>query len=273
MNQIVIDKITDLVLTTNFANLFALPIPGIFTPQALLFELKTDKFEKWIDNLKLPIVDNLTINAVNSEKDLHEIYSKDDFVKNGYGKLVARSSAIPGFINQGFYLDGGVSANPIIPGEWATSGLLVITSQLMQPHRTIPKNRIEKLTYSWDFRSFQDYQNVIKGFSKVITLFPFIDDISSTDFALTKQQKLDLIQRGKKEALAQLEYYKLTNQSEPLKVNLALSGGGIRSISHIGIVQALLDNNIHPVNYSGTSGGSMLGVLLAGYEKMLNVPH
>ena len=46
-------------------------------------------------------------------------------------------------------------------------------------------------------------------------------------------------------------------------IGLTLSGGGAKGIAHIGVIQALLDNNIHPDIISGTSAGSIIGALYA----------
>ena len=46
-------------------------------------------------------------------------------------------------------------------------------------------------------------------------------------------------------------------------IGLTLSGGGAKGIAHIGVIQALLDNNIHPEIISGTSAGSIIGALYA----------
>jgi NTE family protein len=46
-------------------------------------------------------------------------------------------------------------------------------------------------------------------------------------------------------------------------IGLTLSGGGAKGIAHIGVIQALLDNNIKPEIISGTSAGSIIGSLYA----------
>ena len=56
-------------------------------------------------------------------------------------------------------------------------------------------------------------------------------------------------------------------------IGLVLSGGGVRSVAHIGLITVLLENNIIPTHVSGTSGGALIGALYAsGYEpqEMLN---
>lgn len=56
-------------------------------------------------------------------------------------------------------------------------------------------------------------------------------------------------------------------------VGLVLSGGGAKGIAHIGVIQALEDNNI-PIDYiTGTSMGAIVGGLYAcGYTaEMLDV--
>lgn len=50
-------------------------------------------------------------------------------------------------------------------------------------------------------------------------------------------------------------------------IGIVLSGGGVRAIAHIGLLQALQENNIHPQIISGTSGGALVGALYAaGYD-------
>lgn len=46
-------------------------------------------------------------------------------------------------------------------------------------------------------------------------------------------------------------------------IGLVLSGGGARGIAHIGVLKALSELNIHPTVISGTSAGSIIGVLYA----------
>jgi NTE family protein len=46
-------------------------------------------------------------------------------------------------------------------------------------------------------------------------------------------------------------------------IGLTLSGGGAKGIAHIGVLRALIDNNVHPTIISGTSAGSIIGVLYA----------
>lgn len=49
----------------------------------------------------------------------------------------------------------------------------------------------------------------------------------------------------------------------PIKYGLALSGGGARGIAHLGILQALEENDIRPSVMSGTSMGAMVAVSYA----------
>ena len=54
--------------------------------------------------------------------------------------------------------------------------------------------------------------------------------------------------------------------SKKVKVGLTLSGGGLKGIAHIGVIKALLENNIVPEIISGTSAGAIVGtVYAAGY--------
>ena len=46
-----------------------------------------------------------------------------------------------------------------------------------------------------------------------------------------------------------------------MKFGLALSGGGIRGAVHIGILQALIENNLKPDIIAGSSAGSIVGLL------------
>jgi NTE family protein len=47
------------------------------------------------------------------------------------------------------------------------------------------------------------------------------------------------------------------------KIGITLSGGGARGIAHIGVLQALEDNQIYPDVICGTSAGAVIGVLYA----------
>jgi predicted acylesterase/phospholipase RssA len=270
VNQTILDEVTKLSLNTNFADLFA--FPGLFITQASLLELKTDKFSKWIDNLKLPYCDNLYINCVNSQADKEEIYTLEDFKKYGYGELVSRSASIPGFISHGSYLDGGVSAGSNPPlDQWLNSDKSIFSIQLMMPYRTTPKNRIEKIFYAFDFMAFHSYILTKDKFgAKLKTFYPDINDVSSTDFGISKSAKEAMIARAYHVTLQQLEFYGIDKNTAKDKIHLALSGGGIRSVAHIGVVKALVEYGYQFDSYSGTSGGSLMAVLLAGYEKKLS---
>ena len=46
-------------------------------------------------------------------------------------------------------------------------------------------------------------------------------------------------------------------------IGLTLSGGGAKGIAHIGVIKALLENDIRPEIISGTSAGSIIGALYA----------
>jgi len=64
------------------------------------------------------------------------------------------------------------------------------------------------------------------------------------------------------------------NRSTQLRVGLALSGGAARGIAHVGVLQALVENNI-PVNaIAGASAGALIGGCFAAgvpIEKLLEM--
>jgi len=47
------------------------------------------------------------------------------------------------------------------------------------------------------------------------------------------------------------------------KVGLALSGGGVRGVAHLGVIQALTDHGIQFSHISGTSAGAVAGAFFA----------
>lgn len=54
---------------------------------------------------------------------------------------------------------------------------------------------------------------------------------------------------------------------EAYKTGITLSGGAARGITHLGVLQALNEEGIHPEMVSGVSGGAILGALYcAGWE-------
>ena len=46
-------------------------------------------------------------------------------------------------------------------------------------------------------------------------------------------------------------------------LGLALGGGGLKGLAHIGVLQVLLDAHIKPAFISGTSAGSIIAALYA----------
>ncbi|PZX49601.1 patatin-like phospholipase family protein [Algoriphagus chordae] len=51
-----------------------------------------------------------------------------------------------------------------------------------------------------------------------------------------------------------------------LKIGIALSGGGVRGISHLGVLKALTESGIFPTKVSGTSAGAIAGAMFCqGY--------
>ena len=65
-----------------------------------------------------------------------------------------------------------------------------------------------------------------------------------------------------------------TDQSKPQKIGLALSGGGIRGVAHLGVMQALTDKGIKFSHISGTSAGAIAAAFFAqGYapKETLNI--
>ncbi len=47
------------------------------------------------------------------------------------------------------------------------------------------------------------------------------------------------------------------------RIGLALSGGGVKALAHVGFIKALLEHNITPNILSGTSGGALVAALYA----------
>ena len=54
---------------------------------------------------------------------------------------------------------------------------------------------------------------------------------------------------------------------KPYKIGLALSGGGAKGFAHLGVFKLLEESGLKPDIISGTSAGSLMGVLFAdGYS-------
>jgi len=65
-----------------------------------------------------------------------------------------------------------------------------------------------------------------------------------------------------------------TDPSKPHKIGLALSGGGVRGVSHLGVIQALTDHGIQFSHISGTSAGAIgAAFFAAGFapREILNI--
>jgi len=48
-----------------------------------------------------------------------------------------------------------------------------------------------------------------------------------------------------------------------MRTGLALSGGGVRGLAHVGIIKAFRENNIHIDEYSGSSAGALVAAMAA----------
>lgn len=58
----------------------------------------------------------------------------------------------------------------------------------------------------------------------------------------------------------------MTMMNQKLKIGVALSGGGIRGLAHIGVLKGLISNGVHIDYISGTSAGAIVATLFAcGY--------
>lgn len=57
--------------------------------------------------------------------------------------------------------------------------------------------------------------------------------------------------------------YRGLHQKEPVKVGLALGGGGARGLAHIGVLKALQEENVPIDMIAGTSVGALIGALYA----------
>ena len=53
------------------------------------------------------------------------------------------------------------------------------------------------------------------------------------------------------------------SESKERKIGLALSGGSVRGIAHIGVLKALAESGIQPAIIAGTSVGSLIGAAIA----------
>ncbi|MEN6408651.1 MAG: patatin-like phospholipase family protein, partial [Anaerolineaceae bacterium] len=52
-------------------------------------------------------------------------------------------------------------------------------------------------------------------------------------------------------------------QNRPMRIGLALSGGATRGAAHIGVLQVLEREGIHPDLITGTSAGAIVGAAYA----------
>ena len=48
-----------------------------------------------------------------------------------------------------------------------------------------------------------------------------------------------------------------------MRIGLALSGGGVRGLAHLGVIRALREHNIRISHFSGSSAGALVGVMAA----------
>ena len=72
---------------------------------------------------------------------------------------------------------------------------------------------------------------------------------------------------GRKRGRVQWILRAMLNQLRSRCVGLALSGGSVRGLAHLGVVKALSERGITPTIITGTSAGSLIGAMLAAGNK------
>lgn len=65
----------------------------------------------------------------------------------------------------------------------------------------------------------------------------------------------------------QKNFYKLSS----LRIGLALSGGSVRGLAHIGVIKALTEVGLKPSVVTGTSVGSLVGAAIASGMKWYEI--
>lgn len=166
-------------------------------------------FDKFQSQGLLKPVDNLWINATNTNSFEERVFTKQDYEDIGYGDIIRASTAIPGIISpiqiqEQEYSDGGVSANPCLPPFPTQRNILIFhlgyPGKDGDPHSWFSNitTAIEAIQWHRDRYIWQLYANV-----RVIKLS--VKHVKSTDFGLSRSEKERLFKYGYEKATEALK--------------------------------------------------------------------
>jgi hypothetical protein len=224
-NEWTIGEIKDLLIDTNFKNLFTHPLSvWRYTPWSTrllatgVSNIKLDRFAKWIDRLGLDPAkaEKLFVNTWDGYNNRHVIYcekkpawvteqlAKDvhdtqwvegAFSTLGFGTVLTRGMALPGLeADMPLFEDGGIVGHPplfFIPRDADLTVIDLGYAGLVE--RKHKKSLLTSAMESYEVTAKTALMLRLGQFSNHKVIRPRVYDVSSTDFALTSEQKTRLI--------------------------------------------------------------------------------
>jgi|GEM_PF-4856639 len=211
---------------THFFKPFLLPFTAR-KAMALAFPIKLAKLAEFIDSLAKPNpygpelkpVPGLLINSVRADKDNRQIVFCEQkpewlvpndrlevvegaFTKEGYGKIITRSMALPGLqADDPMWFDGGVAENPLISILPTDSNIILMhlgyAGLVGEGEQAVPSGMLARAMYCYERKAYEQAEHLASHYPNLKAIKQEVYDVDSTAFDISQAQKLDMVKRGR----------------------------------------------------------------------------
>lgn len=210
-----------LFLNTEFDKLLS-PVPwGMRLPMVVLKQVHLDRVARFIDDLRLPVRDNLFINSWDAQDNVQTIFCEkkpvwaaenpavktvwvenafSDTKNHGYGRVITRSMALPGLVaDDDRWMDGGLGEHPPLSFIPTDADILMINlgfAGLVGGAAGIPKGILDRGLYAYEVAASIRQQYAMECFPKMQVINLKIYDVSSTAFSMSTEEKCNAMIRA-----------------------------------------------------------------------------
>jgi predicted acylesterase/phospholipase RssA len=216
-----------LFLDTDFSRFFhpfLIPM-GLRKFLAVVTPISLRKLGEFIDSLQKPNpygpplqqFDKLLINSVDAEENMHVVFCQErpEWLKSSkrlriepllskkqtLGMVITRSMVLPGLRADDLrWQDGGVAENPLLSPLPKDADITLIhlgyAGLVWKQGSTSPKNALEQALYDYEFKAYSFAEHLMSAFSNLTVIRPEIYDVESANFALSRDEKQDMLLRA-----------------------------------------------------------------------------
>lgn len=237
-----------LFIETDFAKFFTLPMVPFSARKimAVKWPMKMNKLADFFNSLTKPNkfgpaltrFDNLLVNTVDCEENIHVIYCEnlpdwfqydspdgDDnifyshngnlkwirraFSRFALGKILTESMCLPGLMAEDeSKLDGGVCENPLFTAFPKDAELMIMdlgySGHLVNGNGQLyPKETIDRALYSFEFKAHHLTAHLLKEYPAARVVYPSEYKEDSANFGISKQGRAALVASGQNKSAPQ----------------------------------------------------------------------